>query len=197
MLRAWKARMALGGATTLGATLTSPGVVRVSGLGRTVIGSDLNPEAAKLVARVFAASGIPASTERRISREIWAKAIVSSCINPSTAVLRIRNGELLRSETVKKFLDEVCAEGVRVARASGVSLSSKLLQKRVRAVARDTAKNTSSMLQDIQHGKRTEIDQINGAICKSGERLGIDCPLNLALHSIVLSLQSSERREKG
>jgi len=197
LLRAWKGRMALGGTTTLGATLTSPGVVRVSGLGRTCIGSDLNSSAAKIVARVFNSSGIPSSTEREILREIWAKAVVSSCINPSTAILRIRNGELLKSESVMRLLDEVCAEAARVARASGVRVSTKLLQQRVREVARDTAKNTSSMLQDVERGKKTEIAQINGAICRLGERLGIDSPLNLALYSIVSSLQSAVRREKG
>jgi 2-dehydropantoate 2-reductase len=197
LLRKWKGGMAMGGTTTLGATLTSPGVVRVSGFGKTLIGSDSNPHAAEEVASIFSSCGIPASMTRDVYREIWAKTLISACINPTTAILRVPNGAVLRNPAVKRLLDAICAEGALVARASGVDLDVRRLQARVRAVARDTARNTSSMLQDVELGRRTEISQINGAIYALGERLEIPCPLNLALSSIVESLESNPRTQKG
>lgn len=196
-LREWKGDRALGGTTTLGAMITSPGVVRISGLGKTVIGSDTDASAARSVARAFSVSGIPVTTEDDVFGAIWSKAVVSACINPTTAVLRVPNGELLHSRVIVRLLDAVCSECVMVAGSCGVDLRTRALQSRVRAVARETAKNMSSMLQDVQHGRRTEIAQINGAFCRLGESHGVRAPLNRALTSMVVSLRPNTGRQKG
>jgi 2-dehydropantoate 2-reductase len=197
LLRAWKGRSAFGGTTTMGATLLSPGRVRVSGIGKTVIGSDMNPIGAAMLARVFSKAEIPVSTSNDIVREIWAKAVVSACINAITAVLRVPNGKLLDNQTLSRFIREICQECVKVACSEGIQLSSLSVYARVRAVARDTSRNLSSMLQDVERGNRTEIDQINGAFCRIGEDRGIPTPLNNALVAMVRSLESVLRQQKG
>jgi 2-dehydropantoate 2-reductase len=68
---------------------------------------------------------------------------------------------------------------------------------RVRAVARDTSRNLSSMLQDVKRGSRTEIGQINGAFCRTGGDKGIPTPLNNALVAMVGSLERVGRQQKG
>lgn len=197
LLRAWKGRRAFGGTTTMGATRLSPGRVRVSGIGRIVIGADMDPAGAAMLVRVFSKAGIPATARIDISREIWAKAVVSACINPVTAVLRVPNGKLLDSPILSSFIRGVCEECIEVARSKGVRLSSTSMYARVRAVARDTSRNLSSMLQDIEHGNRTEIDQINGAFCRTGLDKGIPTPLNNALVAIVSSLEGVNHSQKG
>ncbi len=197
LLRAWKCSRAFGGTTTMGATLLSPGRVKVSGIGKTVIGADLDPAGAAMVARVFSKAGIPAAVRNDVTREIWAKAVVSACINPVTAVLRVPNGKLLVSPILSRFIREVCQECIEVARSEGIGLSSASMYARVRAVARDTSRNLSSMLQDVEHGNRTEINQINGAFCRTGRDKGIPTPLNSALVAMVDSLEGVSRRQKG
>lgn len=196
LLRRWKGSQAFGGTTSMGAALVSPGVIRVAGLGMTVIGSDLDEEGARAIASAFSGCGMPVRLEREIDREIWAKLAVSSCINPITAVLRVANGELLESAAISRLLAGVVEECVDVARAHGVRLQKSPLVSRVRAVAEDTAVNRSSMLQDIERGRRTEIAQINGMVCELGSVKGIPTPLNKALAAMVGALETAPP-EKG
>ncbi|HEX9907815.1 MAG TPA: 2-dehydropantoate 2-reductase [Thermoplasmata archaeon] len=197
ILREWKKSRAYGGTTTLGANLTEPGVVRLSGLGKTVIGSDLDEQNAAWLARNFSSSGIPTTVSRDIGREIWEKAVVSASINPTTAILRIRSGRLLESDFTRRFIEEVALESVRVAVAHGLPLRSKEVLSRIRAVAKDTAGNRSSMLQDVERGRKTEISMINGSIARTALLEGVAAPLNSALTVIVEELERQTAHGKG
>ena len=187
-LKEWKDVKAFGGTTTLGSTMISPGKVRVSGLGRTVIGSETDPDFSKMIVKVFAESGIPTRYCGNMMSEIWGKAIVSACINPLTAILRVPNGRLLESKAISRMLLEVSQECERAARAHGIDLPRSPMYPSVRAVARDTAENLSSMLQDVMRGGRTEIDQINGAFWRLSEEYGLEAPFNQTLTAMVQSL---------
>ncbi len=197
LLRAWKGSNAFGGTTTFGACLVVPGQVRVSGLGQTVIGADLNPEGAKRICRMFRRSGLPAKTCPDSHSAIWSKVAVSASINPLTAVLRIENGQLLLSEPTLRMMNEVCREAVSVGTASGITINPTATTRLVSSVARSTAGNRSSMLQDVERGRRTEIEQINGAIWRLGERLGSPAPLNMALWAMVSALERRGSSQKA
>ncbi len=187
-LRDWKGKRAFGGTTTLGANLVEPGRVRISGIGRTVIGSDLDATWARRIAHVFSRSGLPTVTKKEIRGEIWAKAVVSACINPMTAILRVPNGRLLESKPMSQMLAEVCSECEKVAEAEGVKMPYASMVGRVKAVVRDTRENRSSMLQDIERGRRTEIAQINGAFVRYGISDDVRTPVNLTLLAMVEGL---------
>ena len=195
MLRAWKGAKAFGGTTTMGAALLSPGNVRLSGLGRTVVGADMDEPGASRIAEAFSACGLRTEVSRDIAGEIWAKAVVNSCINPLTAVLRVPNGRLLSSPAVSRLMSELCLECSAVAAAAGVVLPEGRMIDRVRAVAKDTAENRSSMLMDVEHRRRTEIAQMNGAMCRVGSFHGVPTPLNRAMTAMVEALEPA--REKG
>jgi len=188
LLREWKDGKAFGGVTTMGAAISRPGVVRVSGLGKTTIGGDLDYDGASEIARTFSACGLPTNVSRNVCREIWGKAVINTCINPTATVLRVRNGVLLESDTTTRFMKGVCRECEQVAEASGIALPSRAMFARVRAVCRDTSKNISSMLQDVQWGRPTEIRQINGAFCREGGCRGIATPFNSTLVAMIESL---------
>ncbi|MEM4232633.1 MAG: 2-dehydropantoate 2-reductase [Thermoplasmata archaeon] len=197
LLRERFGRRAFAGSTTMGAAMLSPGVVKVSGLGRTIIGADMDRAGARVIARAFAECGIRASTTFNSAGVIWEKAIVNACMNPITAVLRVRNGVLVENPVVRRLMMAVCDECVQVALAEGVRLPSRDVRARVRWVCRETAGNLSSMLQDVMRGKRTEIREITGAICSRGDRHGIETPLNRALLAMVESLELAHRPGKG
>jgi len=189
LIREWKGRKAFGGTTTMGAVLQSPGNVRISGLGRTTLGSDLDAPAAHRIAGSFDECGLKVEVKTGIDAEIWAKAIVNSCINPLTAILRVPNGKLLESNTVTRLMSEVCDECVAVAEAAGVALPEGSMVDRVRTVAEDTSGNRSSMLRDVELGRRTEVSHLNGVMCKFGARHGVRTPLNRALVGMVEALE--------
>jgi len=196
-LRDWKGKRAFGGTTTMGANLIKPGRVKLSGFGKTIIGSDLDAAGARRIARAFSNSGLQTVVKKEVLGEIWAKAVVSACINPMTAILRISNGKLLESVAIGQMLSEIRAECETVAKAVGVRLPYSSMVRRVRAVARDTRNNRSSMLQDVERGSRTEICQINGAFIRYGRSKNIGTPLNLTMLAMVESLAPSEAMEKA
>lgn len=189
LVRGWKGAKAFGGTTTMGAVLLSPGNVRISGLGRTVVGADMDASVAERIAEALSACGLPADVKVDVVAEIWAKAVVNACINPLTTVLRVPNGKLLESEAVFRLMSELCDECVAVAAAAGVTLPEGNMMCRVRAVAEDTAANRSSMLRDIELGRRTEIAHMNGMICSLGAHYGVRTPLNRAITAMVEAME--------
>lgn len=195
-LREWRGRSTFGATTTMGALLLSPGIVHISGIGTTVIGADLDPDTAADMSAMFNIAGIRSRITDNVEGEIWVKAIVNASINPITAVLRVANGRLLESGIVSRLMSEICLEGETVARSTGITLPVASAFERAREVARETASNRSSMLRDVELGRKTEIASINGHICRVGTRLGVPTPLNRAMVAMVESLGSLPS-EKG
>lgn len=180
------------GTTFHGANILGPGKVLHAGWGKTIIG-DLSEEANRKlekVARILNDAGLETELNNSIDEIIWSKIIVNVGINALTAILEIKNGELLKHTETKILLNNLVEEGIQVARASGVTLPEDDFIKHVMDVTYLTSQNRSSMLQDISSRRKTEIDFINGAIVNKGRELGIDVPYNQAL---TLLIKSKER----
>lgn len=182
-----------GAVTTEGAYREGPGEVRHTGGGQTWIGPFASGAVRSEVAARFLAplrdEGVRIEWESPIVRRIWEKVMVNCAINPLTALLRIRNGELLRSDEALSLMESVVEEAVSVARAEGVGLEADAVLKRVVEVCRRTAENRSSMLQDVERGQRTEIDWINGEVVRRGTRAGIETPVNRTLVRLIRLLE--------
>jgi len=182
---------ALGGITSHGATFLQAGKIYHAGKGETVIG-ELNGEITERIRKIadaFNECGIETKISRNIKKEIWRKAIINSAINGLTAVLRCKNGEILRDAHAEKLLEEICKEGIRVANAEGVGVDNEVIQK-AKEIAYKTADNISSMLQDILKGKKTEVEEINGEIVKIAKKHGIEAPLNEFLTYAIKAMEN-------
>jgi len=182
----------LGGTTAMGANLIEPGYVRFAGEGETVIGElGGGIEKAELVGEKFKQAGLLVRTTERLMDTIWSKLVINVGINALTALLRVRNGRLLNYEGSKILMREVVREAMEVVEAKGLKLLYSEALGRVEEVAMRTSENISSMLQDVRARRRTEIDAINGAIVREGEKLGIEVPLNRALTLLVQAIEAS------
>ena len=178
------------GITSHGVQFTNPGVVVHQGIGSTVIGeiSKKETERLKEIACLFNESGIAIKISHDILEDIWKKAIVNASINPLTAIFSCNNGYLLKNPILKNLVELICTESVEVAHQQGCLFSSDEIIQITQQVIKDTEKNYSSMLQSIQQGKRTEIDQINGKIYEIGIKNECNVSLNALLTKIVKSL---------
>ena len=111
---------------------------------------------------------------------------VNAVINPLTALLRVRNGELLNRAELEPLFAAVAEEVWRVAARHQVALPTPPeLVAEVRRVCQLTAANQSSMLRDVAEGRRTEVDAINGAVARLGRERGVLAPVNEALAALV------------
>ncbi len=183
------------GVTFEGATLLGPGRVRHAGRGPTYIGS--HPAVAERVTAfvsLLQMAGFEASATSEIEGVLWNKAVVNAAINPLTALWRVPNGDLLACEDRRTLLAALAQEAATVATARGVPITIQDSVAHVEAVCRATATNHSSMLQDVEHGRPTEIDSINGVIVAEGKRLGVPTPVNETVWRLVRGLRVADCR---
>ena len=181
------ARVALG-VTTLGATLVEPGFVRLGGQGPITLG--IHPRLQPLAGRL-ALAGFDVRTADDVAGLAWGKLVINAAINPLTALLRVPNGELLARPAAHELMGLAACEAAQVGAAQGLNLPQTIAADPIAAaeyVARRTAANHSSMYQDVQHGRPTEIDAICGAIVQAGERLGVAAPVNRTLWLLVRAI---------
>jgi len=177
----------LGGTTSHGSTLVGPGEIRHAGVGPTMIGAlDRGSRGmAEKVADTFNRAGLLSRVSDDVRGDVWGKVLVNLGINALTALTGLRNGELLEVPELRHLMRLAVEEGVRVAEADGVDLGLLDHVAHVYEVAEATAANRSSMLQDVERERRTEIDALNGAVVGLGERLGVETPVNRALTALV------------
>ncbi len=182
----------LGGVTTYASNLVEYGHIEFAGEGKTFIG-DLSgkiTEDVLTVVELLKNSNINAEAVTDIRKRIWLKAVINSAINPITAVCRVRNGKIVEIPEFWNVAKKIASEGEEVMRMLGFDVEN--VAEIVRDVAERTRNNRSSMLQDIERGKRTEIDFINGAIVKTAEELGIDVPFNRLMYWLVKGVERLE-----
>lgn len=183
----------LGGTTSHGITKVGAGRIIHAGLGRTVLGNYQGAEdSVSIIADALNGSGIETEITSDIKREIWKKAIVNAGINPLTAITGQKNGFILENPDLEMTLEAICEEAVQVANAHGIDISVEESIEQTKEVARLTADNKSSMLQDIEGGKRTEIDSICGAIMTLGMEKEIPTPVNSSLMAIIKGIEASQ-----
>jgi 2-dehydropantoate 2-reductase len=177
------------GVPFLGATYLEPGMIRLAGLKEVVVGhARYDISWAKPVAEIFSAAGIPSRAKEDINPMVWLKAIVNASINPLTVMARMENGFILEHKELLGISKAACNEGGMAAKSNAIALEVEDPFETVLEVLRTTAKNRSSMLQDVERGKRTEIDQINGALVRKGEDRGVPMPVNRSLWELIRSL---------
>jgi 2-dehydropantoate 2-reductase len=170
--------------TTEAATLIEAGVARRTAHGRTRLGWAPKHEfgdVARALATAFTAAGLEASFVRNVDAYVWEKLVISAAINPVTAIARVPNGALLERVDLWLRAQRAASEATAVAVALGVKLPFDDSARAVADVLRATAENRSSMLQDIERGRPTEIDEITGAIVRYAVARGVPIVENVLL----------------
>ena len=174
--------------TQFGAIFSEPGVVDLKVAGHTLIEAGQRPMALSPIS--LTASGLDGRVSPAINTEIWRKLTLNCVINPITSIVGRKAGGIAdpRLDPLKRLVIDEC---LRVAATDGVSFQEDF----VRAIA-DTfgaSRNIASMRQDLQRGRPTEIDFMNGAVVALGQQHGIDCPVNAALTAIIKAMEQARQ----
>ena len=177
-------RVALG-STTTGATLLGPGLVRAGGEGIISIGRN---QAIGQIEAALQSAKFNVQVVEDPQAVIWGKLVINAAINPLTALLKVTNGELLERPSARALMGALANEATHVAHAENITLPFDDPVAAVEMVARKTAANQSSMLQDVLRGAPTEIDAICGAIVKVAEKHQLEVPMNWMCWQLVKAL---------
>lgn len=183
----------LAGTTSHGATLLGPGSIRHAGVGPTTIGGWSRTkegfDRAARFADLFNGAGIVCETVEDIRIPVWNKLLINVGINAITALTGIKNGQILDLEVTRCLSRAAVEEAMNVAKARGISVREDMVDH-VLEVARATAANRSSMGQDVDHRRQTEIGAINGFIVREATALGLMTPVNQALTGLIETLEN-------
>lgn len=113
-----------------------------------------------------------------IELSLWRKLAINCAINPLTALHDCRNGKLLSTPQYHRQMRQLCAEIEQLCQQRRLRLFPDGVLAAAEQVARSTAANFSSMLQDRRNGRRTELDYITGYLLENARQLGLRLPAN-------------------
>lgn len=169
----------IAGTTSHGATLLGPGHIRHAGVGMTTIGTLTGgQEAAERTAAVLREAGFETAVSGSVMKLIWHKLFINIGINAITALERQPNEIISGTAPLRQASAALVREAVSVACAAGMDFDADAEIESMYAAASATGKNRSSMLQDVERKRRTEITTINGAVVAEARKLGVPAPMN-------------------
>ncbi len=167
------------GVSSHGAYLRRPGHLVHAGEGETQIGLVPGREDdIHLVARALDWTGFATQVTANAESLVWGKCAINAAVNPLTALLEVKNGELLQEPMTCRLMALAVEEVASVAAALKIELPYGDPVGHVESVCRATADNRSSMLQDVLARRPGEVEAISGAVVAHGIRLGIETPVN-------------------
>jgi 2-dehydropantoate 2-reductase len=192
------ARVVLG-VTAESGTTVAPGAVDHPGRAATFVGpyDRRTLQASQRLAGVLSASGFDVEPTLAIETEIWRKLVIGASTLPAPALLGLTCGELMDNRDMRQLMDETAIEVVRVAQALGHEIDEGERLAYIHELLAQVPEAKGSMVQDIEAGRRTEIDFINGAIVRVGETVDVETPVNRTLVALVKGWESRRGIEAG
>jgi len=192
-------RRVLVGLTYHSGTLIGPGRVKHPNSAMTYVG-ELDGAASPRLQRVveaFRKAGIETVASPRIVEEVWKKLALNVCSLPTAALLRFEAHELALHEETRTLMRALLGEVVAVARVQAIAFDEAERWAAITGLLERAVGARASMLQDVEAGRRTEIETVNGAIVAAGRRFGIATPYNEAMVLMVTALQGKYLAKSG
>jgi len=174
--------------------IIEPGVIRHIEGTRFTLGE---PDGSKsprcaLISAALSAGGLKAPVETKLRDQIWLKLVGNVAFNPISALTRATLGELGTSEEMVGLLREVFAECAAVAERLGIEFPVSLDRRLEAGLA--VGDHKTSMLQDLEAGKRLEIGCMTGAVVELADRVGVAVPHVRTVHACATLVDRLGRR---
>lgn len=183
------------GLTAQGATAVRPGVIHNFGELPTYIGELAGGASARVerIANAFSSAGLDTRASDNVRRDMWKKLLGNVGLSPTSAITNLTSVEIMSvpelRETVLSAVDEAAAVGIAEGIELDVRQARSVLNALVDPAGGGTGNSKSSACVDILNGRKTEVDWINGAIVRLGEKHGIGTPINRTLVAAVKGLE--------
>jgi len=179
-----------------GASNPKPGAVHHNGWDRVNIAEAAGGASARLP-RIVAAwreAGFNAEGYDDPDRMIWGKYICNLAFSPVCTALSLRIGQVLEVPEACALAERCASEAFAVAAAKGIRLDYADPVARIHAFGRVIPNARPSMLLDMEAGRPTEIDALNGALAREAAKVGVPAPTNAFMTDVVRALESKQAR---
>jgi 2-dehydropantoate 2-reductase len=181
-----------------GCGLVGPGHVRLPFHHPPHFIQELDPKskpATVAIAQALSHCGLTTEDTREIISMVWRKGVLNACMNPVCAVTGLTMNRAMNDPIVFQIVDALVKECIQVARANEINLGWDFYPHAIEYMSK-AGDHKPSMLMDIEAGRRTEVDFINGKFVEYGKRAGVSTPFNQTLRSLVKGLESSIESKK-
>ncbi len=171
-------------------TIHAPGIIRhEGGAGKFRFGETDGTVSQRscTLENTFRSAGIEGAAIENVGKFLWQKWIFICGLGGMTAFARKTIGEVLQDPTLRHMLEDVIKEASTIARAMYNDPFADSETKTILHCKRLPATSTSSMYYDLMHGKRVEVEALNGAVVRFGMKLKIPTPANGAIYAALKS----------
>lgn len=184
-----------------GASLESPGLVRSKGEGKIVLSiwgqkalhNDLVNKSFEIAVATLQEASLETEVSINSERSVWEKTMANLAINPLGALARVRNGIVGTNPYLRSVAVGLLSEACQVATSDGITIETTEAEKIFHVATSQTAENKNSMLNDIETGRITEIDYLNGYVARIGKLRNLPVPMNTTVTALVKALHPAGR----
>lgn len=120
-----------------------------------------------------------------IKRSMWLKFMLNVSANQPTAILRMTFGDMFENTHFMKFAENIMREVQSVAKAEGVRNTETMVDEALKHLKTMTPDGKTSMLQDVEAGRKTEVDMFAGTVIELGKKHGIPTPYNKIMKEMI------------
>ena len=176
-----------GGVAYVAAVIAEPGLIRHTSLDSLIFGELDGRRSDRLVALEAACrrAGFSARISERIDVDLWSKFSRLAVFSGMTAVTRSPIGVLRDDPDLLTMLQQACEESALVARARGIALPESLMDEIMQMVRQLPHHAKSSMLEDLERGRRLELPWLSGAVVRLGREAGIPTPIHSFIATVL------------
>lgn len=147
------------------------------GIGTIYCGGD---DRAKLdfTVELLRSAGIDVEIPENIDVAMWQKFVLNVGVNQTQGVFNADYGQVQQSPAMLRFAWDLMEEAVAAGRASGVALGDEVIESAMMVICKMPGNVKTSMLQDVEAHRETEVDAFAGTVCRLAEKYGLDVPKN-------------------
>lgn len=190
------ARQIVGSVVQVSGKIVEPGVIEQAGR-RTYVLGELNGELTgrlKAIAAAFEHAQLNAQIESNIRSAVWYKLLGNVSLNPISALTRATIKTMIEDARTLRLLRQLMTESMAVARALGIELEISVEERL--AMSAQLADVKTSMLQDVEAGRRLELDPIVGAVVELAHRLAVPVPATEHVYSLTKLLDATLQTDR-
>jgi len=178
----------LGGSTYIISHLEGPGVVHHMGKFQRIVFGEIDgrmSERGKAFEKACEDAGIDVEFTDHVLTTMWEKFIPLSVMSGMTSLTRLTNGVILDDPGLSQMMDDAVNEAVAVGRASGIKLPEDAAERVMRGVRSAPYDTKSSMLVDLERGKKLELPWLSATVAGLGKELGVPTPTHHLIATIL------------
>ena len=139
----------------------------------------------KLLKDYFDKVGISYKTPRNMYRSLWLKFMLNIATNQPSAILNMTFGQMQKNKNFQNFYIKIMEEVLQIAKLQGVQDTETMIPEAIEAFNKMSPNGKTSMLQDIEAGRKTEVEMFAGTIMKLGEKHNLPTPYNHILKDMI------------